>query len=110
MFQALNDTFIAELPVLLDLRIREWTGYADARKSCSCLWLIRLLHRTAYLDPSFEAMVRCQLRFSEEGYERLSGVQRYFGESIRDDYANGQLDAQVENVLAEMKELSIYGM
>lgn len=55
-------------------------------------------------------MVRCQLRFSEEGYEKLSGVQRYFAESIRDDYANGQLDAQVENVLAEMKELSIYGM
>lgn len=68
VFQALNDTFIAELPIMLDLRI-------------------------PYLDPSFEAMVRCQLRFSEEGYERLSGVQRYFAESIRDDYANGQLDA-----------------
>lgn len=30
----------------------------------------------AYLDPSFEAMIRCQLRFAEEGYEKLSGVQR----------------------------------
>lgn len=30
----------------------------------------------AYLDPSFEALVRCQLRFAEEGYEKLSGVQR----------------------------------
>ena len=32
--------------------------------------------RTAYLDPSFEAMIRCQLGFAEEGYEKLSGVQR----------------------------------
>lgn len=32
--------------------------------------------RVAYLDPSFEAMVRCQLRFAEEGYEKMSGVQR----------------------------------
>jgi amphiphysin len=63
----------------------------------------------AYLEPSFEAMVRCQLRFAEEGYEKLSGVQRYFNDNIRDDYANGQLDAQVENVLGEMKELAIYG-
>lgn len=31
----------------------------------------------AYLDPSFESMVRCQLRFAEEGYDKLSGVQRY---------------------------------
>ena len=30
----------------------------------------------AYLDPSFEAMIRSQLRFAEEGYEKLSGVQR----------------------------------
>ena len=32
---------------------------------------------SAYLDPSFEAMIRCQLRFAEEGYEKLSGVQRW---------------------------------
>lgn len=78
-------------------------------------------------------MVRCQLRFAEEGYAKLSGVQRfvptmlvqayrgrltaypfvhsrYFADNIRDDYANGQLDAQVETVLGEMKELAIYGV
>lgn len=32
--------------------------------------------RVPYLDPSFEAMVRCQLKFAEEGYEKMSGVQR----------------------------------
>lgn len=34
---------------------------------------------------------------------------RYFADNIRDDYANGALDGQVEGVLDEMKELSIYG-
>lgn len=38
-----------------------------------------------------------------------AGERRYFGETIRDDYANGMLDNQVEAVLAEMKDLSIYG-
>lgn len=64
----------------------------------------------AFLDPSFESMVRCQLRFAEEGYSKLSGVQRYFSETVRDDYANGQLDQQVESALAEMKDLAIYGV
>ena len=33
---------------------------------------------------------------------------RYFAETVRDDYANGQLDSQVETILQEMKDLSIY--
>jgi amphiphysin len=71
---------------------------------------LRFKLTSAYLDPSFEAMVRCQLRFADEGYNKLANVQRYFGDTIRDDYANGQLDAQVENALSEMKELAIYGV
>lgn len=62
-----------------------------------------------YFDPSFEAMIRMQCKFAEEGYEKLTNVQRYFDESVRDDYAAGQLDAQVEAVLQEMRELSICG-
>ncbi|KAJ7682705.1 hypothetical protein DFH06DRAFT_1278238 [Mycena polygramma] len=65
--------------------------------------------RVPYFDPSFEAMIRMQSKFAEEGYEKLSGVQRYFADTIRDDYAAGQLDAQVEGVLQEMRELSICG-
>ncbi|KAG8691458.1 hypothetical protein FRC11_003463 [Ceratobasidium sp. 423] len=84
IFDMLNDQFIAELPQLLDLRV-------------------------PYFDPSFEAMIRMQCKFAEEGYEKLGGVQRYFAENVRDDYAAGQLDAQVEGVLAEMKDLSICG-
>lgn len=34
---------------------------------------------------------------------------RYFSENVRDDYAAGQLDSQVEGVLQEMRELSICG-
>lgn len=66
----LNEQLIAELPQLLDLRV-------------------------PFFDPSFEAMIRMQCKFAEEGYEKLSGVQRYFADNVRDDYAAGQLDAQV---------------
>jgi bridging integrator 3 len=70
VFDMLNDQLIAELPQLLDLRV-------------------------PFFDPSFEAMIRMQCKFAEEGYEKMSGVQRYFEDSVRDDYAAGQLDAQV---------------
>ena len=70
MFEVLNEQLVSELPQFLDLRI-------------------------PYFDPSFEAMVRLQCKFAEEGYEKLGGVQRYFTDNVRDDYAAGQLDAQV---------------
>ncbi|KAH7927540.1 BAR-domain-containing protein [Leucogyrophana mollusca] len=84
VFELLNEQLITELPQLLDLRV-------------------------PYFDPSFEAMIRMQCKFAEEGYEKMSAVQRYFADSVRDDYAAGQLDAQVEGVLQEMRELSICG-
>ncbi|KAI0696746.1 hypothetical protein BC835DRAFT_1414135 [Cytidiella melzeri] len=84
VFDYLNDQLISELPHLLDLRV-------------------------PFFDPSFEAMIRMQCKFAEEGYDKLSGVQRYFADNVRDDYAAGQLDAQVEGVLQEMRELSICG-
>ena len=66
--------------------------------------------RVPYLNPSFEAMIKMQAKFAEEGYEKMGGVQRFFSESVRDEYANGQLDGQVENILQEMRQLSICGM
>ena len=50
----LNEQLIAELPQLLDLRV-------------------------PFFDPSFEAMIRMQCKFAEEGYEKLGGVQRFAG-------------------------------
>ncbi|KAF8497660.1 BAR-domain-containing protein [Gautieria morchelliformis] len=84
IFETMNQQIVGDLPQLLDLRI-------------------------PYFDPSFEAMIRMQIKFAEEGYEKLGGVQRYFPDGVREDYAAGQLDAQVENALQEMKELSICG-
>jgi len=84
IFELLNEQLLSELPQLIDLRI-------------------------PFFDPSFEAMIRMQCKFAEEGYDKLGGVQRYFPDSVRDDYAAGQLDAQVEAVLQEMKELTIAG-
>lgn len=84
VFELLNDQLVREIPILLEQRV-------------------------PYFDPSFEAMIRMQCKFAEEGYEKLSGVQRYFDNNVREDYAAGQLDAQVEGVLQEMRELSIYG-
>jgi len=84
VFEVMNEQLVQELPQLMDLRI-------------------------PYFDPSFEAMIRMQCKFAEEGYEKLGGVQRYFADNVRDDYAAGQLDAQVEGVLQEMRELSICG-
>ena len=52
VFDMLNEQLIAELPQLLDLRV-------------------------PFFDPSFEAMIRMQCKFAEEGYEKLGGVQRY---------------------------------
>lgn len=51
IFDVLNDQLVRELPELLDLRV-------------------------PYFDPSFEAMIRMQCKFAEEGYEKLGGVQR----------------------------------
>ncbi len=55
-------------------------------------------------------MVKMQAKFAEQGYEKMGGVQRFFSENVRDDYANGALDGQVENILQEMRQLSICGM
>lgn len=85
LFENLNGQLLEELPQLVDLRI-------------------------PYLDPSFEAMIRMQAKFAEEGYEKLGGVQRFFAEGVREEYADGQLDAQVEGALQEMREMSICGL
>lgn len=84
IYERINQQLTTELPQLIDLRV-------------------------PYLDPSFEALVKIQLRFCKEGYERIAQVQQYFDASIRDEYAQGVLDQRVEESLAEMKELTIVG-
>jgi bridging integrator 3 len=62
IYEDLNEQLTTELPQLIDLRV-------------------------PYLDPSFEALVKIQLRFCKEGYERMAQVQQYLDPQVREDYA-----------------------
>lgn len=62
LYEDLNEQLTAELPQLIDLRV-------------------------PYLDPSFEALVKIQLRFCKEGYERMAQVQQYLDPQVREEYA-----------------------
>lgn len=83
-YEQLNEQLSTELPQLIDLRV-------------------------PYLDPSFEALVKIQLRFCAEAYSRMAQVQQYLDADTREQYAQGHLDARVEQVLQEIRELSIGG-
>lgn len=83
-YETLNEQLFSELPQLIDLRV-------------------------PYLDPSFEALVKIQLRFCAEAYSRMAQVQQFLDADTREQYAQGMLDARVEQVLGEIRELSIAG-
>lgn len=82
IFDDLNDQLKAELPQLISLRV-------------------------PFYDPSFEALVKIQLKFCTEGYSRLAQVQQYLDTQARDDYANGVLDGHIDNLLVQMNSLNI---
>lgn len=83
-YEQLNEQLYTELPQLIDLRV-------------------------PYLDPSFEALVKIQLRFCAEAYSRMAQVQQYLDKDTREEYASGNLDARVDEVLNEIRGLSIAG-
>ncbi|KAI9840853.1 MAG: BAR adaptor protein Hob3 [Sclerophora amabilis] len=83
-YEQLNEQLFTELPQLIDLRV-------------------------PYLDPSFEALVKIQLRFCAEAYSRMAQVQQYLDADTREQYAQGHLDSRVEEVLQEIRDLSIAG-
>lgn len=85
IYTELNDHLTAELPQLVDLRV-------------------------PYLDPSFEALAKIQLRYCTETYTKLAEVQQFLEPQVRDEYANGQLDSYVENALVQMRELTIVSL
>ena len=82
IFDNLNDQLKMEMPQLIALRV-------------------------PYYDPSFEALVKIQLRFCTDGYTRLAQVQQYLDQQSRDDYANGLLDDRIANLLQQMSTLDI---
>lgn len=83
-YEQINEQLCTELPQLIDLRV-------------------------PYLDPSFEALVKIQLRFCSESYSRMAQVQQHLDPDTREQYASGILDNKVEDVLAEIRGLSIVG-
>lgn len=83
-YEQLNEQLYTEIPQLIDLRV-------------------------PYLDPSFEALVKIQLRFCAEAYSRMAQVQQYLDADTRDQYAQGHLDQRVEEVLQEIRGLNIAG-
>lgn len=83
-YEQINDTLTTELPQLIDLRV-------------------------PYLDPSFEALVKIQMRFCAESYSRMAQVQQHLDPDTREEYASGNLDNKVEQILQEIRDLSIVG-
>ena len=94
IFEVIDHTLRGDIPVLLEMRI----PYLDP--SLECMVSSSSLTRTALVaHPSFlRSQVRMQTHFASDGYEKLGGVQRYFPEGVRDDYAAGRLDQQVRNL------------
>lgn len=82
IYEDLNEQLKAELPQLIALRV-------------------------PFYDPSFESLVKIQLRFCTEGYSRLAQVQQYLDPASRDDYANGLLDGKIDELLMQMNGLNI---
>ncbi|CCF60018.1 hypothetical protein KAFR_0I02390 [Kazachstania africana CBS 2517] len=82
IFDNLNEQLKTELPQLVSLRV-------------------------PYYDPSFEALVKIQLRFCTDGYTRLAQIQQYLDQQSRDDYANGVLDDKIASLLQQMTSLDI---
>jgi amphiphysin len=82
VYEHLNHLLTLEIPQLLDMRV-------------------------PYLDPSFEALVKIQLKFCTESYTRLAQVQQYLDAASREEYATGHLDTRVEQALQGMNELKI---
>ncbi|KAK6462865.1 cytoskeleton structure, endocytosis, cell fusion protein [Scheffersomyces coipomensis] len=82
IYDDLNEQLKAELPQLIALRV-------------------------PFYDPSFEALVKIQLKFCTEGYSRLAQIQQYLDQSSRDDYANGLLDGKIDDLLVQMNGLNI---
>ncbi|RIB17188.1 hypothetical protein C2G38_2131959 [Gigaspora rosea] len=78
IYESLNTQLVNELPRLIDLRV-------------------------PYFNPTFEALVKIQLRFCQESYESLNSLQEYFAD-------HDQVDNKVEAVLQKMRDLAICGM
>lgn len=68
--------------------------------------------RVPYLDPSFEALVKCQLRFAATAHEKLAALHTEFQQGLKAGHGDGasvSLEGRVEAVLQQLRDLSITG-
>ncbi|CAG8499710.1 2652_t:CDS:2 [Diversispora eburnea] len=79
LYESLNNQLVNELPRFIDLRV-------------------------PYIDPTFEALVKIQLKFCRENHDKLSSLQNYFPPN------DSPVDSKVEEVLQKMRDLAICGM
>ncbi|KAI8381277.1 protein hob3 [Radiomyces spectabilis] len=79
MYENINSILITDLPKVVELRV-------------------------PYFDPSFEALVKSQLKFAQTGYEQLEGLRHHF--PPESDMGS---DRRVDDVLGQMRELTICG-
>ncbi|KAF9933780.1 hypothetical protein BGZ67_004151 [Mortierella alpina] len=81
MYEAMNAQLTAELPKIIDARV-------------------------AYLDPSFEAVVKSQLSFAQDAHNTLEGLRQYFPPEPQ----GYELEQQTDGILKQMRELAICGL
>ncbi|KAF9084614.1 hypothetical protein BGX29_008128 [Mortierella sp. GBA35] len=62
--------------------------------------------RVAYLDPSFEAVVKSQLSFAQDAHNTLEGLRQFFPPETE----GYELEEAADGILQQMRELSICGL
>ncbi|KAG0042248.1 hypothetical protein BGZ83_000728 [Gryganskiella cystojenkinii] len=83
MYESMNAQLTAELPKVIDSRV-------------------------AYLDPSFEAVVKSQLSFAQDAKNTLEGLRQYF--PPEDPSGGYELEQRADGILQQMRELTICGL
>lgn len=63
--------------------------------------------RIPYLNPSFEAFVKIQLRFFNENFARIDQVQKKLDAQTREDFASGKLEERMDEILGQIKKLNL---
>lgn len=63
--------------------------------------------RIPYLNPSFEAFVKIQLRFFGDNYAKLNAVQKQLDAETRRAFVSGDLDKKMDNILSKIRELNV---
>lgn len=83
----------------------ETYGFLNAQLKDELPKLIEM--RIPYLNPSFEAFVKIQLRYFSDNYSKLNAVQRQLDAESRHDYISRNLDRKMDLILGKIRELNV---